>query len=65
MLFNVFLGSDVDVCFDGLSFEDDMLPCIRFVSQLAQVANERSRPLVRYTRKTVEFYKGSDGLWEQ
>mmetsp|Transcript_95663 Transcript_95663/g.206404 ORF Transcript_95663/g.206404 Transcript_95663/m.206404 type:complete len:97 (-) Transcript_95663:317-607(-) len=32
MLFNSFLGSDIDICFDGLNFERDMLPCIKFVN---------------------------------
>jgi len=45
-MFNLFLGSDIDLCFDGLSFELDMLPCIKFVTLLSQVVNERTRPLI-------------------
>jgi hypothetical protein len=54
-MFNLFLGSDVDVCFDGLSFERDMLPCIKFVTFLSQVFNERARPLIKYAKKSIEL----------
>jgi len=30
-MFNDFLAKDIDYCFNGLNFERDMLPCIRFV----------------------------------
>jgi len=29
LMFNRFLSREVDMCFDGLNFGSDMLPCIR------------------------------------
>jgi len=68
-MFNDFLAYEIDYCFQGLNFERDMLPCIRFVywltncHALPQASAQNQKPVSKQNQSTKIDFTSCDSAW--